>query len=93
MTFLVRRFIIMFLIFEVALFVLLYCFGPKGLSSFVDLKNKKQQTIQDIQNLKEEIEKLRLDVQAGLSDFSKEKIAREKLLMKKDQELVYFKTK
>lgn len=93
MTFLVRRFIIMFLLFEVVLFVALYCFGPKGLSMLVDLGQQQEQTVCEIATLQQEIKTLQSDIEAGLSDFAKEKIAREKLLMKKDQELVYFKTK
>ncbi len=93
MTFLVRRFIILLLIFELVLFGLLYCFGPKGLNNLMDLRQQQQQAIQDIDLLHKEIKILQSDIEIGLGDFAKEKIAREKLLMKKDQELVYFKTK
>ncbi|MFA5998830.1 MAG: septum formation initiator family protein [Candidatus Babeliales bacterium] len=93
MTFLMRRLIMFFLVFEVVVFFVLYCFGPKGLTMLVDLRKQQQQTRIDICTIQKEIKTLQSDIEMNFSDFAKEKIAREKLLMKKDQEQVYFKTK
>ena len=93
MTFLERRLLLLGLLCEVSIFVLLYCFGPKGFKMLSDLKQQARVLQQDIVQIEYEISILKKDIQAGLGDFTKEKIAREKLLMKKDQELVYFKIK
>ena len=93
MTFLMRRFIMFFLVFEIVVFFVLYCFGPKGLIMIVDLRKQQEQTRLDIDTLQKEIKILQHDIEISHTDFAKEKIAREKLLMKKDQEQVYFKTK
>jgi len=93
MTFLMRRFIMAFLVFEVVVFFVLYCFGPKGLTMLVDLRKQQQQARCDISTIQKEIKTLQRDIEISHSDFAKEKIAREKLLMKKDQEQVYFKNK
>lgn len=93
MTFLMRRLIVLFLVFELVIFFVLYCFGPKGLIKIMDLRKEQEQTRLDIANIQKEITVLQRDIEMNHSDFAKEKIAREKLLMKKDQEQVYFKTK
>ncbi|HSW76651.1 MAG TPA: septum formation initiator family protein [Candidatus Saccharimonadales bacterium] len=93
MTFLMRRLIILFLVFELIVFFMLYCFGPKGLTKIIDLRKQQEQTQLDITHIQKEITALQHDIEINHTDFAKEKIAREKLLMKKDQEQVYFKTK
>ncbi|MCX5924169.1 MAG: septum formation initiator family protein [Candidatus Dependentiae bacterium] len=93
MTFIMRRFIICFLVFEVVVFFVLYCFGPRGLTMLVDLRKQQEQARIDIATTQKEIKTLQSDIEMNFSDFAKEKIAREKLLMKKDQEQVYFKNK
>lgn len=92
MTFFVRRCLKLFLIFELSIFFLLYCFGPKSLKSLRDIEHMQQETIQDIAKLEQEIEMLKIAIEYNKTDFAKEKIARQKLLMKKNNETVYFKT-
>jgi cell division protein FtsB len=50
------------------------------------------ETIKDIATLKQEIETLKYTIARNQTDFAKEKIARERLIMKKNNETVYFKT-
>lgn len=90
MTFLVRRVIIFFLAFELVIFMMLYCFGPKGLSKIRELKQNQIGAQDDIAALQADIDQLQRDILSSQSDLAKEKIAREKLLMKKDDETVYF---
>ncbi len=92
MTFFVRRCLKLFLIFEFTIFFLLYCFGPKSLKSLHDIQCLKMQTEQDIKSLQQEIETLKREINQNQTEFAKEKIARQRLLMKKNNEIVYFKT-
>lgn len=92
MTFFVRRCLKLFLIFELVIFFVIYCFGPKSLKSLHDIESMKIQTVQEISNLKKEIEILKYDVERNQTEFAKEKIARQRLLMKKNNETIYFKT-
>lgn len=91
MTFFVRRCIQIFLVIESILFILLYCFGPKGLSSLHDIAKSYRKTELEIVQLTEEVEALQKQAADNKTDFAKEKIAREQLLMKKNNEIVYFK--
>lgn len=92
MTFFVRRCIVLFMIAECVIFFVVYCFGPKGLKNLHDAQNAQVQTRQDIVLLQQEIKDLERDIAIGKTDFAKEKIAREQLLMKRNDEMVYFKT-
>lgn len=92
MTFFVRRCLKLFLIFELLIFFVIYCFGPKSLKSLHEIKRMHVETIKDIATLKQEIEILKCDIARNQTDFAKEKIARERLIMKKNNETVYFKT-
>ena len=91
MTFFVRRCLKLFLIFELLIFFVIYCFGPKSLKSLHDIAKMQTETIKDIAALKQEIETLKSNIARNQTDFAKEKIARERLVMKKNNETVYFK--
>ncbi|MBP6892760.1 septum formation initiator family protein [Candidatus Babeliales bacterium] len=91
MTFFVRRCLKLFLIFELLIFFVIYCFGPKSLKSLHEIKKMQVETVKDIATLKQEIETLKSDIVQNKTDFAKEKIARERLVMKKNNEIVYFK--
>ncbi len=90
MTLFIKRAVIFIVIFETILFYVLYCFGPNGIHIRSSLQIQKDQVVQDIMNLEQDIEKLQQEIQESKTDFSKEKIAREKLLMKKDNEMIFF---
>jgi cell division protein FtsB len=92
MTFFVRRCLILFLGFELSIFFVIYCFGPKSLKSLYDINNLQVATKSDIAQLKKDIEILKSDIACHQTDFAKEKIARERLVMKKNDETIYFKT-
>ena len=91
MTFFVRRCLLIFMIFELLIFCVVYCFGPKGLKTLWDVEHMCIQVDKDIVLLHKEIESLQIDIAQNQTSFAKEKIARERLLMKKDDEIVYFK--
>lgn len=91
MTFFVRRCLLMFMIFELLIFCVVYCFGPKGLKTYWDIGQMCVQVDKDIILLEKEIESLQGDIAQHQTSFAKEKIARERLLMKRDDEIVYFK--
>jgi cell division protein FtsB len=92
MTFFVRRCLMLFVVGEMFVFFMVYCFGPNSLKSLYEIKHLKVQTEIDIVNLQKEIIDLQQKTKINQTDFAKEKIAREQLLMKKDNETVYFKT-
>ncbi len=91
MTFFVHRCLKMFLIFELLIFFVVYCFGPKSLKSLYDIECMKTETVRDIAELKQEIQMLKLEIERNQTDFAQEKIARQRLLMKKNNETIYFK--
>ena len=41
MTFLIRKMIIFFLLFEVVIFFVIYCFGPKSIKTLYDIYHQK----------------------------------------------------
>ncbi len=92
MTFFVRRCLILFIGFELLIFFVVYCFGPKSLKFLYDIKTLQVTTQSEIVQLKKEIEILKSDIARNQTDFAKEKIARQRLLMKKHDETIYFKT-
>ena len=90
MTFFIRRCIVFFLIFEVAIFFMIYSFGPKSIKTLYDIYHEKDKLQREIIFLEQENEKLVNLIEFHKTEFSKEKIAREILLMKRDDEKVYF---
>lgn len=90
MTFFIRRTIIFFLIFEVAVFFMIYCFGPKSIKTLYDIYKEKDKLSCDIVNLELENKKLLELIHFHKTEFAQEKIARENLLLKRSDEKVYF---
>lgn len=89
MTFLFRKFIIFFLLFEVVIFFVIYCFGPKSIKTLYDVYHQKEKIKDEITFLEQENKKLADLIVYHGSEFAKEKIAREVLKMKKPDEKVY----
>jgi len=92
MTFFVRRCLLLFVVCELFIFFMIYCFGPKSIKTLYSIRNMQVQARKDIVTLQQEIEFLKQKIVSNQTDFAQEKIARERLLMKKDDEIVYFKT-
>ena len=90
MTFFIRRSIIFFLMFEVTIFFVIYCFGPKSIKTLYDVYHQKTKMVQEITLLKQEINDLHSSIAFHRGSFAQERIAREILLMKRDDEVVYF---
>lgn len=91
MTLFMRRLLKYGLFFETVLFLLFYYFGPNGLSMISRLGQQKGDVMADIVLIRQEIDQLDIKIKQGKTAFAKEKIARERLLMKKNNETVYFK--
>lgn len=89
MTFMIRRCLIGFFTIELIIFVMVYCFGPNSLTTLYDLKQCKEKTIIDIAQLQHDIQLLQSELEQSVTPFAKEKIARERLLMKKPEEIIY----
>ncbi|MBI2344958.1 septum formation initiator family protein [Candidatus Dependentiae bacterium] len=90
MTFLIRKMIIFFLLFEVGVFFVIYCFGPKSIKTLHDIYFQKKVMQNEIIFLSQENKKLTGLIEYHKSEFAKEKIAREVLKMKKPHEKIYF---
>ncbi len=90
MTFFIRRCIIFFLVFEVTIFFVIYCFGPKSIKTLYDIYKEKDKIEREIVDLEQENKKLLDQIEFHKTDFSKEKLAREVLMMKREDEKVYF---
>lgn len=90
MTFFIRRCIIFFLLFEVSVFFVIYCFGPKSIKTLYDIYKEKDKVQLEITNLEKENKSLLSQIEFHKTEFAKEKIAREVLMMKRDDEKVYF---
>lgn len=90
MTLFVKKIILSVLFFEVMLFLMLYYFGPNGLHILNNLQVQKKSIVYDIAQLIKDIDCIEEKIQDNRSDFAKERIARERLLMKKENEIIYF---
>ena len=90
MTLFIRKMLVYGFGFEVLLFIFLYYFGPNGKHMIVKLAEEKMQVNKEIVLLKDEVDKLEYKIKYGFTPFAKEKIARERLHMKKDKEIIYF---
>jgi cell division protein FtsB len=88
--FFIRKSILFFLVFELSVFLILYCFGPKGIKTWYDVCAQRTIVEQELDTLRQENQTLQEQIELSKVDFSQEKIAREILLMKKDDEKVYF---
>lgn len=89
MTFLIRKVIIFFLLFEIVIFFMIYCFGPKSIKTLYDIYHQKEKIQNEIVLLEQENKKLTDLIAYHTTEFAKEKIAREVLLMRKPDEKVY----
>jgi cell division protein FtsB len=90
MIFFIRRSIIFFVAFEVVIFFMIYCFGPQSIKTLYDVQRHKIQIEQEVLKLKQEVTELNGQIKENQSSFAQEKLARELLLMKREDEKVYF---
>lgn len=89
----IRRTMIVFLFVELLFFTILYCFGPKSIKVLYDMYEQENNVHEEIHMLSRDIAQLEQEIQQSVTLFAKEKIAREKLLMKKEKELVFLTAK
>jgi len=89
MTIFFRKIIIFFLLFEVVVFFMIYCFGPKSIKTLYDIYDQKEKIKNEIILLNQKNKELTDLIAYHKSEFAKEKIAREVLNMKKADEKVY----
>jgi cell division protein FtsB len=68
---------------------MIYCFGPKSIKTLYDIYHEKDKLQAEIINLEQENKKLLDLIEFHKTDFAQEKIAREVLHMKRDDEQVY----
>lgn len=92
MTLFFKRLVLSVLLIESILFCVLYWFGPNGMHILSSLQAQKVYILADIENLKNDIAQIKQDLEYSQSSFYKEKMARERLQMKKNNEIVFFKT-
>lgn len=69
---------------------MIYCFGPKSIRTLYDVQRHELSMKQQICDLQQEILDLQQQIEQNQTLFAKEKIARETLLMKRENEKVYF---
>ena len=91
MTHFVKKLLLIALLFEVILFLMLYCFGPNGYHVLLGLNTQKQVLAQEVKQLYHDITTLEENIRISQTPFAKEAIARERLFMKRDNEIVYLK--
>lgn len=86
-----KKVALLFLCIETLLFGLVYSFGPHGLSMLSQLDQSYENLEVRCEELAEGIERIEEEIEEWThSSFLKEKVARERLLMKKPKEVVYF---
>lgn len=90
MTLFMRRLLMYGVALEIVLFFLFYYFGSNGTHVVSKLILEKEQIMQEIVNLEHAVDELYDNINQSHSDFIKEKIARERLRMKKKDETIYF---
>ena len=92
MTLFFKRLVLSVLLIESILFCVLYYFGPNGMHILSSLRAQKVDILTDIDSLKGDIAQIKQELEYSQSAFYKEKMARERLQMKKNNEIVLFKT-
>lgn len=92
MTLFLKRALYFGILIESVLFVLFYFFGPNGLHVLDDLSDQKKVLIAEISQHEQKVKDLQRQLATSQTGFAKETMARERLLMKKDNEQVFFKT-
>lgn len=90
MTLFMRRLLLYGVCAEIILFFLLYYFGSNGTHVLAKLALEKKQLIEEIELFQREVDQLDQKIKQARTPFAKEKIARERLLMKKKDEKIYF---
>jgi len=90
MTLFMRKLLAYGIVAEILLFILLYYFGPNGMQVLSRLSLERNAIEQEIVSIRHEINQLDQKMKEGHTAFAKEKIARERLHMKKNNETVYF---
>lgn len=90
MTLFVKKILICGLVAEAILFFSFYHFGSTGKPLLAKLVEEKKGVEREIGMLQSHINHLAYKIKEGKTPFAKEKIARERLHMKKDKEKVYF---
>ena len=75
---------------EILFFVLLYYRGPNGTNILSRLALEKDTIVHEIATIQKEVHMLDQRIKESHTSFAKEKIARERLHMKKNNETVYF---
>ena len=85
------RFILLFLLLEVAAFTWYYHFGPCGRKALHQLQEIARQTQEKIDAMVQKNNDLQDQIESWKTDpFLQEKFAREKLAMQKQGEIIYF---
>lgn len=80
----------LFFSIEVFIFLMVYIFGTNGIHAIISLKKEDQLLIGEILDIQKEIADLRQQLELWHEDpYYKEKIAREKLQMAKENEIIY----
>lgn len=90
MTLFARRLLMYAACVEILLFLLLYYFGSNGTHVITQLALERELILQEIASIQLEVDSLGQKISQGRTSFAKEKIARERLHMKKKDETVYF---
>lgn len=90
MTLFFRNILKYILLAEMVLFLLFYYFGPSGIQAIQALCHDTKMILQEIDELTKQTADLACQIQESKKPFAKEKMARERLLMKKEHEMVYF---
>ncbi len=70
MVFFIRKSILFFLVFELCVFVVLYCFGPKGIKTWYDISAQRKVVEQEIEDLQQENQKLQEQIEFSKTDFA-----------------------
>lgn len=86
------KFLVIFLVCEVAIFGVVYYFGSQGIVYLNEIKHQRKVIAQNVRDLESEVVDLEHKVEQWSEDsFLHEKYAREKLHLQKDKEIIYFK--
>ena len=85
MTLFMRRLLVYGVVAEILFFVLLYYFGPNGTVVLSRLALEKDIVTREIATIRQEVSELNQKIKESHTSFAKEKIARERLHMKKNK--------
>lgn len=86
-----ERYMYAMLCIELLIFCYFYCWGQHGLRYLVVLKKERIEKLATLDELHNTFEMLQDQIEDfSNSEFLKEKFARERLCMKKDGDMIYF---